>query len=198
MDDIKLPPKSTPARYLTSKEQRTQDTINKSLNAPTVSFGNVNQLSSFLAEENVKEFNTIMYARAFSFNTHAVEDREACIRECVEYFNLCNKYNMIPTISSLCVYIGLSTTQLYGNISNPNCEYKDVLSEAVKVCHMVNENGALAGKIPVTLFQFLSTNYYGLKNTQEVSIKPINTGEVDNQETLKVIEEQLAKEQNVD
>ena len=59
---------------------------------------------------------------------------------------------------------------------------------------MVNEMGALAGKIPVTLFQFLSTNYYGLKNTQQVEIKPSIDKTVDNQETLKVIQEQIASE----
>ena len=185
---------NTSRRYITNKEDRKLETINKSLNAPTASFGNVTTLSQYLGEDNVKAFNQILYTKAFNFNRTAIEDRDTCIKECTEYFTLCNEYQMIPTISSLCLYLGVSTTRLYENISNPNCSFSDVLEGSVKACHMVNEMGALAGKIPVTLFQFLSTNYYGLKNTQQVEIKPSIDKTVDNQETLKVIQEQIASE----
>ena len=181
-------------RHSTTKEDRTKDVIAKGT-SNTSSFIPTNGLSSYLREENVKAFNRAMIQKSFGISgCLSIEDRDTCIKECSEYFLLCEKYDMIPTISALSLYLGVNHNALYKYIANPNCSFRDILEQAVAVCHTYNEMGALAGKIPVTLFQFLSTNYYGLKNTQQVEIKPSIDKTVDNQETLKVIQEQIANE----
>ena len=68
---------------------------------------NQNKLSQFLKQENVKEFNRVLYSKAFldmqGYKPFCIESEEICRQECQEFFELCLKYDIIPSIAlSIC------------------------------------------------------------------------------------------------
>lgn len=160
-----------------------------------------NTITSYLSEENVKNFNNVMLSKSFeemkkNGRPTAIENRDTFINECRDYFIMCNDNNVIPTIAALCVFLGIAKDTLFKYANDPQgCEFSDVATQVVSICHAYTEMGAIAGKIPTTIFQFLGTNYFGLKNTQQVEVKPtLVDPTINNQETLKIIKEQIASE----
>lgn len=184
-----------PTRAKTTQEERTQAVIEK--NKRTTNGLNNNKLIEYLGKDNVREFNLTITNKAFNQKYHLTDilkDRELCAKEVSSYFELCYNTQMIPTISSLCLYVGINKDTLYTNIQNTSCPVADLLKNAVDTCHSINEMGALNNNINAVLYMFLSKNYYGLQDTRNVELSTPQTT-TDNVNTLKVIREQIALEE---
>ena len=189
---------ATYKRLTTTKEERENEVIKKG----NPKNSSITRLSEYLSQDNVKEYNQILIDKSFrnlgNTNGHykqIFKSNDECIEECTGYFKLCDKYNMIPTISSLCLYIGMSRDTIYESINNPNkYSYSFILKNAVDTCHYMNESGAINGNINAVLYMFLSKNYYGLKDTQDISIKANNQDNTINTNTMDIIKEQIENE----
>lgn len=160
---------------------------------------NQNKLSQFLKQPNVKEFNKVMYSRAFidmqGRSPWAIESDEVCREECREFFELCLKYDIIPSIASLAVYLRVNVETIYSNMNNPNSPVGKCLQNAVQICHSLQEESTLHGNINPVLYMFLSKNYYGMKDTNTLSLTTqLTDNTINNQNTMKVIQEQILLE----
>lgn len=161
----------------------------------------LNKLCEFLHQDNVKKFNSVLVSRAFkknvgdSNNFFALDNEDECLKECSEFFNLCYEHDIIPNIPSLAVYLRTDVQTIYENMSNVNSPVKLVLTQAINLCHSLQEEGTLHGSINPVLFMYLSRNYYGLKNESSISLTTtINDTTVNNNNTMKIIQEQLSIE----
>ena len=160
---------------------------------------NQNKLSQFLKQENVKEFNKVMYSRAFidmqGRKPFCIESEEICREECREFFELCLKYDIIPSIASLAVYLRVNVDTIYSNIHNPNSPVAEILQNAINICHSLQEESTLHGNINPVLYMFLSKNYYGMQDTNTLSLTTqLTDNTINNQNTMKVIQEQILLE----
>lgn len=160
---------------------------------------NQNKLSQFLKQDNVKEFNKVMYSRAFidmqGRKPFCIESEEICREECREFFELCLKYDIIPSIACLSVYLRIDKETIYSNMNNPNSPVANCLKNAVNVCHSLQEESTLHGNINPVLYMFLSKNYYGLQDTNTLNLtSQLTDNTINNQNTMKVIQEQLLLE----
>lgn len=160
----------------------------------------LNKLCDFLHQDNVKEFNRVLVSRAFldHMDTHkpfSLDDEEECLKECAEFFELCYKHDIIPNVASLAVYLRTDTRTMYENMANISSPVNRVLNQAIAICHALQEEGTLHGNINPVLFMYLSKNYYGLKDQSSISLTTtINDKTINNNQTMKVIQEQLALE----
>lgn len=128
------------------------------------------------------------YPRVFS----SVEE---CLEEVNEYFKLCYDCEMLPTIASLCLFLGVTRETLYSSANDKRTyAYSDVLKYAINTCQSYQENGVLSGDVPSVPFIFLSKNYFGLKDTTEVNLSANNQDNTINSETMSVIREQIKSE----
>ena len=160
---------------------------------------NQNKLSQFLKQENVKEFNKAMYSRAFvdmqGRSPWAIESEEVCRQECREFFELCLKYDMIPSVACLSVYLRVDKETIYSNINNPNSPVANCLKNAIQVCHSLQEESTLHGNINPVLYMFLSKNYYGMQDTNTLSLTTqLTDNTINTNNTMKVIQEQILLE----
>lgn len=176
-----------------TKEEAIQTLIEKKPN------NNQNKLSQFLKQENVKEFNKVLYSRAFldmqGRKPFAIESEEICRGECAEFFELCLKHDMIPSIASLAVYLRMDVETIYSNIHNPNSPVGKCLKNAVDVCHSIQQDSTLHGAINPILYIFLSKNYHNMKDTNTLNLTSQLTDNTPNtSNTMKVIQEQLLLE----
>ena len=178
-----------------TKEEAIQTLMEKKPNQ------NQNKLSQFLKQPNVKEFNKAMYSRAFldmqGRKPWAIESEEVCRQECLEFFDLCYKYDMIPSVASLSVYLRTDTETIYSNIHNPNSPVAKCLKNALNMCHSIQQDSTIHGNINPVLYMFLSKNYFGMKDTNTLNLTTqLTDNTINTNNTMRVIQEQIALENN--
>lgn len=167
--------------------------IIKTLQTQSLPTFSKNKLSQWLSEENVKSFNKILLDKTFR-NHVALEDTNALEKELFDYFQACYDYEMVPTISSMSCWLGVNRNVIYEVVANKG-KNGDILSQAVDFCHSLNENGALSGSINSVLYMFLSKNYYGMQDNSTLNLTTgIQNPTINNEATMRVIQEQLAIE----
>ena len=157
------------------------------------------KLQEYLSQDNVKEYNSLVIDK--SFKNCGLKTKKfmlgynECKEEIEEYFQLCTRLNIIPTITALCLWLGCSKDTIYTYAKNKQMyEFSDLIKNAIDVCKLCNENGAIEGGISPQVFSLLASNYYGLNTSQQVEIKPVIDNQVNNSNTMKVIQEQIALE----
>ena len=105
-------------RDYTTKEERIKATINKPVSK------NMNKLSEYLSQPNVKAFNSICTSRMLEKMRKNInkgrpaifEDREECQNEIEGYFKLCYDYDML-----VFVFIVVVIRKQFIHILKTNC-----------------------------------------------------------------------------
>lgn len=162
----------------------------KTQNSPNFSKSKVSQ---WLSETNVKAFNKILLNKAFS-KPISLTNSEELLTELQAYFQTCYDCEMVPTVSNLATWLGIARDTLYSTVQG-NTQISDTLRQAIDFCHSINENGAISGNINTVLYMFLSKNYYGMKDNSTLNLTTgIQDATVNNTNTMKVIQEQIALE----
>ncbi len=152
-----------------------------------------NKVSQWLGEPNVKAFNKILLEKAFMKHISLTEPN-VLKEELKQYFECCYANEIVPTISSMSVWLGVNIDTIYSNSHSQN-QCSEVLSQAINFCHSINENGAISGTINSVLYMFLSKNYYGMQDNSTLNLTTgLQDTTVNNTNTMKVIQEQLALE----
>lgn len=177
-------------RYTTTKEDRIKEVLtinNKSNNGV-----NNDKLTNYLSQDNVKAYNMVLMDKSLGTKPRqSFGSIEECQEEVSGYLKLCNDYNMIPTIASLCVYVGVCRDTLYTLAKNPNCQYAYILQKAIDICHSHLEVGSLSGTIPSILAIFYGKNYYNLTDNSTVNLTTSLLENTTSQNTMNVVREQL-------
>ena len=186
-------------RYKLSQEERENDLLEKEIGKPLGS--NNNQITKreegkgrYLDNPDVKAFNKEIRNRVF-VKKCAFEHFEDVGLEINHYFDLCDKHSIIPSITSLCLYLGISRDTLYAHANNPNSRYSDVLKEAINYCHSILEAGAFEGKVPAVPYIFTAKNFFGMRDDKNITVSPSSDKQlVNSTETMDAIQKQLQEE----
>lgn len=187
-------------RYRTTQEEREKMVIDRG--NPTNS--SKSKMSEYLSKDNVKSFNRIVVSRNFdkleerhkSKSQQIFKDYEECRNEVEDYFKLCDKYDIIPTIASLSLYLGVSRDTLYTMANNPKIyECSDILKTAISTCQAYHEGAFISGEMPPVAFIFYAKNYYGMKDQTDVRFNQDNqNNDTLNSNTMETIKEQIELE----
>ncbi|MBQ7141421.1 MAG: hypothetical protein IJO32_07975 [Bacilli bacterium] len=185
-------------RYRTTKEEREQMVIDRGNPKGTKS-----KMSEYLSKDNVKAFNRIVVSRNFdkleerhkNKSQQIFPNYEECRDEVEGYFKLCDKYDIIPTIASLSLYLGTNRDTIYQYANNPKMyECSDILRSAIATCQGYHENAFMSGEVPPVAFIFYAKNYYGMKDTTDISVSANQQDNTINSNTMQTIKEQIELE----
>lgn len=191
---------ATSKRYTTTKEEREQMVIDRG--NPTNS--NKSKMSEYLSKENVKSFNRIVVSRNFeklserhnSGQPQTFNSYEECRNDVEDYFKLCDSYDIIPTIASLSLYLGVNRDTIYAIANNPKTyEYSDVLKSAIATCQGYHEQAFMSNELSPVSFIFYAKNYYGMKDQTDVNVSANQTDNTINSNTMQTIKEQIKMEE---
>lgn len=186
-------------RYKLSQEEREEEwkshEVGKSIG------GNNNQIAKreegkgrYLDNPNVKAFNKEIRERVFKKKC-AFEHFEDVGLEISHYFDLCDTYSVIPSITSMCLYMGINRDTLYAHANNPNSKYSEILKEAINYCHSILEAGAFEGKVPAVPYIFTAKNFFGMRDDKNITVSPsTDSVSVNSSETMDAIQKQLEAE----
>lgn len=188
-------------RYRTTKEEREQMVIDRGNPKGTKS-----KMSEYLSQENVKSFNRIVVSKNFdkleerhkNKSQQIFKDYDECLNDVGDYFKLCDKYNIIPTIASMSLYLGVNKDTIYTIANAPKVyECSDILKTAIATCQAYHENAFMSGEVPPVAFIFYAKNYYGMKDQTDVRFnQDQNTNEIQT-ESISALKEQIAEEQSL-
>lgn len=162
----------------------------------------VSKAKEFMKDEDVKEFNKALAKITFAkegldINVEEIfDDPENVFNSIVKYFETCINKNIMPTIATMCAFIGCTKEELFKYAASTNCPSYKVLSKGIMLCHSFVEMGAINGVVDSKVFSFLSKNYYGLKDDSNINIRAgiSNDSTVNNVETARAIREQIMEE----
>ena len=180
-------------RYTTTKEERIEMVVGGKTNN---GFGEVDKLTKYLSQDNVKCYNRLLVDKALKQNKRrSFQDDEECFNEVRDYFKLCDSYNIIPTIASLCTYLGVSRDTLY-TLAKSNMGYSDTLQNSIDICHSFLETGSLSNSVNSVLYIFLGKNYYNMQDNSTINLSATNNQTISSTETMDAIKQQIALEQS--
>lgn len=186
-------------RDRTTREEREQMIINKG--NPTNS--SKNKMSEYLSKENVKAFNRIVVSRNFdkleerhnNKSQQIFNNYEECRNEVEDYFKLCDTYDIIPTIASLSLYLGVNRETIYQYANNPKMyECSNILKTAIATCQAYHEGAFMSNEISPVAFIFYAKNYYGMKDQTDVRFNQDQNNETISSDSIQAIKEQIESE----
>lgn len=186
-------------RYRTTKEEREQMVIDRG--NPTNS--SKSKMSEYLSQENVKSFNRIVVSRNFerleerhkNKSQQVFNDYDECRNDVEDYFKLCDRYNIIPTIASLSLYLGVNKDTIYTIANTPKVyECSDILKTAIQTCQAYHENAFMSGEVPPVAFIFYAKNYYGMKDQTDVRFNQEQNNETIASDSVSALKEQIELE----
>jgi hypothetical protein len=188
-------------RYRTTKEEREQMVIDRGNPKGTKS-----KMSEYLSQENVKSFNRIVVSRNFdkleerhkNKNQQIFPDYDECLNEIGDYFKLCDKYDIIPTIASMSLYLGVNRETIYQYANNPKMyECSNILKTAIQTCQAYHENAFMSGEVPPVAFIFYAKNYYGMKDQTDVRFNQDQNNETISSDSVSALREQIIQEESL-
>ena len=163
-------------------------------NARTVNEGS----KSYLAQPNVKEFNAEIRKRVFNSSgvgrPYAFQSLEVTEKEVNDYFQLCSDKQVVPTVTSLALWLNCDKDTIYNHANNSNSPFFGLFKNVINYCHSLMQNGAVDGKInPVTYF-FISKNDYGMRDDKNIQISATQGSNINTQETADALRKQIEME----
>lgn len=185
-------------RYMLSQEERENEWLEKSMIPSKPNNGGIAKSHEgkgrYLDNPSVKAFNKELRNRAF-VKKCAFEHFEDVGLEINHYFDLCDTHSVIPSITSLCLYLGIARDTLYAHANNPNSPYSDTLKQAISYCHSILEGGAFEGKVPAVPYIFTAKNFFGMRDDKNITVSPSSDKQLTNSaETMDAIQKQLQEE----
>lgn len=185
-------------RYKLSQEEREEEWLEKSMIPSKPNNGGIAKAHEgkgrYLDNPDVKAFNKEIRERVF-VRKCAFDSFEDVGLEISNYFDLCDTHSVIPSITSLCLYLGIHRDTLYAHANNPNSKYSDILKEAINYCHSILEGGAFEGKVPAVPYIFTAKNFFGMRDDKNITVSPATDSvSVNSSETMDAIQKQLEAE----
>lgn len=154
---------------------------------------------AYMSKENVKEFNQVMEKRIFNSSgvtgrPWAFQSVEKLQEDITDYLTLCRDTNIMPTIVSLALYLGVDVSTIDEHANNSNSPFSQVFKNLKQYLHNLMQSGTLAGDINPVAYIFLSKNYFGMRDDKNITVTPTNNQTVNSTETMEAIQKQIEEE----
>lgn len=185
-------------RDRTTQEERSNMVIMKNNPNSTKS-----KMSEYLSRDNVKSFNRIVVSKSFEKldeknkkkSQQIFSDYDECKEEIESYFKLCDQYDIIPTIASMSLYLGVNRDTLY-TIANNSKTYvcSDIVKTAIATCQAYHENAFMSGEVPPVAFIFYAKNYYNMKDQTDVRFNQDNQDNGITTQSIDALKQQIEHE----
>lgn len=155
-----------------------------------------NYLDNPKLQEFNKELRTVGFRKARkSIKLGSVEETN---EEIVKYFDLCDTYMQLPSIKSLCLYLGISVSTYNSYLRDIDSEYGELFRAALDYIHSVIEGGAMNNKINPATYMFTASNYYGMRDSKQIDISavaPNQNNSMSSRDSLSALRRQVESEQ---
>lgn len=155
--------------------------------------------SHYLEDPKIKIFNKELRDNGFKKARQPIKlgTIEETSNEINEYFDLCDKYSQLPSIKSLCLYLGISVSTYNKYLNDADSEYGELFRAAIDYIHSIIEGGALNNKINPVTYMFTASNFYGMKDSRQIDITAVAPSQhtsMSSRESLNALRQEVEKE----
>ena len=192
-----------PTRYVTTVQERKAEVIRQIKELKDNDFNGSNiqssNLSAFLGNRDVRQyFNTLcerLFANTHKDNISVFQSEEEVEEEIINFLLICQRSNIVPVLSGLCCYLGI-TTVMYNSILNDPTKIGwfslNKFNEFVKN----NLDVAMANnKISSSFYSLYMSHYFGVNQSANINMNTTLKTTVNTVNTLNLIKDQLALEE---
>ena len=158
--------------------------------------------SKYLDDPELKEFNKKLRLNGFKKARQPIKlgTVDETNQEIQDYFNLCDDYSQLPSIKSLCLYLGISVSTYNSYLKDMDSEYGELFRAAIDYIHSILEGGALNNKLNPATYMFTATNFYGMRDAKQIDISaiaPSQNNSMSSRESLNALRQEIEKEKNI-
>lgn len=157
------------------------------------------KVAKLFSDTNINEYTKNQYTKFFSnvLTKSETITEEEFVKDMIDYLTLCYKTKMIPTVSGLCTYLGVSEGFITIHKNNPDSKFYNYINNFYALMNDLMLLGAFDGTVPTNLYTFLSKNWMGYNSSENLvlSLSPL-ASRVEESDSIRVIEEQLKLEQS--
>lgn len=154
--------------------------------------------SAYLSQENVKQFNREMQKRVFGTKIgrpYAFGNLDELQEQMQDYFDLCTDQQVVPTITSLALWLGVDRNTIYDHANNSNSPFSCVMKNTLNYLHSIMQSGTIDGKINPVTYIFISKNDYGMRDDKNITVSPTSDKQtINSTETMDAIQKQIEAE----
>ena len=186
-----------------SIEQREENAI-RSLEARNAVRGSLSKFvqSNYLDNPQIKEFNKKLRTNGLNKTRQPIKlgSVDETRNEIDAYFDLCDEYAQLPSIKSLCLYLGISVATYNAYLREADSEYGELFRAAIDYIHSIIEGGAMNNKINPATYMFTASNFYGMRDAKQIDISaiaPSQNTSMSSRESLSALREEVEKEKLV-
>ena len=182
-------------KYMTKEERKeyTIQTMEKEKNGKNVPTNQL-QKSNYLDNPNTRAYHKVIREKCILSKRTCLDSVENMEREILEYIELTDKYNAVPSVLSLSNYLGINRAYLY-ELANSNSDFSNTAKRAIELIHDVQESGALKNSLAAIPYLFIAKNYYNMHDGQTITLKPDNSSS-DRSQTMEALQE-VVREQKL-
>ena len=159
--------------------------------------------SNYLENPQLKEFNKKLRDEGFKKARRPIKlgSIEETSMDIQNYFDMCDEYSQLPSIKSLCLYLGISVSTYNSYLREVDSEYGEMFRAAIDYIHSVIEGGAMNNKVNPATYMFTASNFYGMRDTKSIDISavaPNQNNSMSSRESLNALRAQVEKEKGID
>lgn len=159
--------------------------------------------SNYLENPQLKEFNKKLRDEGFKKARRPIKlgSIEETSMDIQNYFDMCDEYSQLPSIKSLCLYLGISVSTYNSYLREVDSEYGEMFRAAIDYIHSVIEGGAMNNKVNPATYMFTASNFYGMRDAKSIDISavaPNQNNSMSSRESLNALRAQVEKEKCID
>lgn len=157
--------------------------------------------SSYLENPQLKKFNIALREQGFKKARQPIKlgSIEETYNEMQSYFDLCDNYSQLPSVKSLCLYLGISTSTFNSYLREHDSEYGELFRTGLDFIHSIIEGGAMNNKLNPAVYMFTASNFYGMRDSKQIelsAVAPSQNNAMSSRESLEALRKQVAAENN--
>lgn len=163
----------------------------------------VNKLaqSNYLENPSLKKFNTQLRQQGFKKARQPIKlgNIDETYDEIQSYFDLCDEYSQLPSIKSLCLYLGISTSTFNSYLREQDSDYGELFRAGLDYIHSIIEGGAMNNKVNPAVYMFTASNFYGMRDSKQIelaAIAPAQNSSMSSRESLEALRKQVEQEKS--
>lgn len=188
-------------RYVTTVQERKAEVIRQIKELKDNNFNGSNiqssNLSAFLGNRDVREYFAVLTENLFSNNKSdkVFQSEEEVEGEILEFLLTCSKHSILPSLSGLCCYLGITTPMYNKILSDPT---KIGWFSLNKFNEFVKNNLDVAmanNKISSSFYTLYMSHYFGVNQSANINMNTTLKTTVNTVNTLNLIKDQLALEE---
>lgn len=188
-------------RSLEERRQAAMESLESRRQALSLSSSSKPAPVNYLEDPNLKAFNKKLRNKGFEKARKPIKlaGVEETALEIQDYFTLCDKYAQLPSLKSLCLYLGISVSTYNSYAKDMDSEYGDLFRASVDFIHSVIENGAMNNKINPATYMFTAANFYGMRDSKHIDVSavaPTSNTTSSSRDSINALREQLKHEKD--